>query len=421
MSMRNLMRAALVAATLATASPVLAATSPSQDAALIRADALLAQNQWQRACDLLESRFGRATDNLDALARLGECRTGLGRFGQAIADYRTILSVVDAPIIYARLMVLETAVANGIIVVSDLPASTPPAILSGEISLGLLLDSNANAGTSATSVTAMLGALPLPLIIGPASRATPDNAMILGLAGSYLQPLNEHVALTGRGEASASLYALDQAHSRQSVRGRAGVVMIEGPASLNLQASLGAGMRAGGIDQLSAGLDGRAAFEIAPGLSLGVGGSIAGMAAPADRDRDSTTRSVTMGVQYQPAPGLSASLDYIVSRSDATGAVYSYLSHGPRLGASIALGPQATLDVSYSHETAEYDGSFILFPQGRRDETHALAGTLKLDLSEAVAAGLSANLGYSYRITDSSIDLYDIERHTLSGGVAFAF
>ncbi len=423
MNPRELLGAVAVAAALFAAMPAqasLGALSQPQLAVLEQADALLEVGEWRRACDLLESRFGATPGNLEILGRLGECRTGLGQYGRAMADYRRILAEVDAPIVLARLMLLETAAAHGLIEVQDVPAAMPPPMLTGQATLGVLIDSNANAGTSATSVEAMLGIFPLLLSVSGSSRGQPDNALTMGLSGSYLQPLNAHFALAARVEASASLYTIE-ANSRQAIRLMGGVLFVEGPFAANLMGNLGLNRRGGEIDQLTAGIGARGNVEILSGLTLGLGGSLGRTDFPLASPRDAILRDVTMGLQYVLMPGLSASLDYVVGRSDATDALYSHDLHGPRLGASIALGPRLDLGVSYAYEMTRYDRTLAIFPQGREDRTHAVAATLTVDLSDAVASGASASVGYSYRHTDSTIDIHDSERHAISAAVRYDF
>lgn len=424
MSARHLALGAVLAASLLTAAPAwanLTAATEAEAAVLARADTLLELREWQRACTLLESSFGASPANLQAVARLGECRTGLGQYGRAMADYTRILQQVDAPIIVARLLVLEAAASSGVIVVEQVPEALPPAMLSGEASLGVLFDSNANAGTSASSVQAMLGAFPILLNLNPASQGQPDNALTLGLSTSYLQPLSAQFALVLRADIGANLYTVDASHSRQFARGTAGVIFREGPFSANLQGDFGVNWRNGAVDQTSAGLGARASLALTPQLSLGVSGFIGRFDLPADADRNSVLRSATAGVQYELAPGLSANLDYVISRSEAGSPLYSYWSHGPRLGVSAVLAPQIGLDLSYSYEMAAYDDSLAMFPQGREDRTHQLGAMLTFDLSDAVAQGMSASLGYTYRHTDSSIDLHDVERHAVTAAVRYAF
>jgi hypothetical protein len=423
MIVRELLGAVAVASVLLAATPTqasLGALSALELSVLEQADALLEIGEWQRACGLLESRFGASPDNLEILGRLGECRTGLGQYGRAMADYRRILAEVDAPIILARLMLLETAASHGLIEVQDVPATMPPLMLTGQATLGVLIDSNANAGTSATSVEAMLGIFPLLLSVSESSRGQPDNALTLGLSGSYLQPLNAHFALAARAEASASLYTLEE-NSRQAVRFASGVIFVDGPFAANLMGNLGVTWRGGEIDQLTAGIGARGNVELLSGLTLGLGGSVGRTDFPLASLRNAILRDATMGLQYVLVPGLSASLDYVVGRSDANDALHSHDLHGPRVGASIALGPQLDLGVSYAYEMARYDRTLAIFPQGREDRTHAVAATLTVDLSDAIASGASASVGYSYRHTDSTIDIHDSERHAISAAVRYDF
>jgi hypothetical protein len=423
MNIRKLSGAVAFAAALLAATPVqasLGALSAPELSALGHADALLEVGEWRRACDLLESRFGASPDNLEILGRLGECRTGLGQYGQAMADYRRILAEVEAPIVLARLMLLETAAAQGLIEVQSVPAAMPPPMLTGQATLGVLIDSNANAGTSATSVEAVLGIFPLLLSISESSRGQPDNALTLGLSGSYLQPLDAHFALAARAEASASLYTLE-ANSRQAVRLQGGVIFVDGPFAANLMGNLGVTRRGAEIDQLTAAIGARGNVEILSGLTLGIGGSVGRTDFPSAAPRDAILRDATLGLRYQIAPGLSTSLDYVVGRSDATSALYSHDLHGPRVGASVALGPLLDLGVSYAYEMSRYDETLAIFPQGREDNTHAVSATLTLDLSGAITSGVSASVGYSYRNTDSTIDIHDSERHAISAAVRYDF
>jgi len=405
-------------------SVAMASTGPvtaEQAAALAQADRLLERQDWPQACTLIERHFGASPDNLQALARLGECRAGLGQYGRAMVDYQRILAEVDAPVIAARLRFLEAAAAQGLIEIETVPIGLLPPIVSGEATLGVLIDSNANAGTSATSVQAMMGAFPLLLAINPNSQGKPDTAATMGVRGTVIQPLTGEWALLLGGEARASLYTVDAANSTQSLRAVAGIIHARGPLSLNLQGNAGLKWSNGQLEQTVLGVEARGSFEVAPGLSLGLGGSLSRYDIPGDALRNNVTRGLVAGLQYDIAPGLSAGLDYVVTRVDATSGLYSYWAHGPRLGATLALNDALDLGVSYSYEMATYDQSLAMFPQGREDRRHVLGAALTLDLSEGVGKGASASLGYTFSSTDSSIDLHDVRRHAVTAELRYAF
>lgn len=422
MTLRPLALAAF--ALVLSSSVCVAATGPvtAEDAVILaQADQLLERRDWPAACTLIERHFGASPGDLQALARLGECRTGLGQYGRAIYHYQRILAEVDAPIIAARLLFLEAAAANGLIEIEAVPIGLLPPIVRGAAALGILIDSNANAGTSATSVQAMLGAFPLLLAVDANSQSKPDRALTLGVEGSVIQPLSADWALLFGGEARGNFYTLDASNSNQSLRAVAGIIHVNSPLSLNMQGNAGLRWTDGAVQQVMAGLDARGSFEVAPGLALGLGGSLGRFAIPDDALRDNVTKGVVAGLQYDIAPGLSAGLDYVVTRVDANSGLYSYWAHGPRLGATLALGDALELDLRYSYEMAAYDESLAMFPQGRNDRSHVLGAELTLDLPDAIGKGASASLGYTFSTTDSSIDLYDMHRHAVTAQLRYAF
>lgn len=414
MTRSRMLVAALGSLTLLASHGAVAGTP--QDVA--KADILIQQRQWEEACSLLEARFGRETADLPALARLGECSTGLGDLDRAAAYYYRILArQADAPIIVVRLQVIEAVRAE----MAGLGAGAQAGGWSGGVSLGRVLDTNANGGSSASTVDAIIGGLPLPFTLDADTRGISDSGTSLALEATYLQPLGAQYALLLRTDASATLYDTHHQFDRQRV-GLAAALMRQDQYLLwGIQPNIGLSLTNGALDTAHAGIDTRVNLALTSGFSLTGAAGVAKRYHAHARGQDSLDGVAAAGLAFAFAPGISAGVDYVVSRVAADSALFSNWSHGPRAYLNAALTEELALSLAYSLRQSDYDGSLFMFPQGRQDSAHRVDAALEWDLSRHVMEGLSAIVDYRYSRTDSSIALYNSEGHAVSAGFSLAF
>lgn len=400
--------------------PVQAAV-PDDAAINAQYDRAMAQGDWQAACSVLEGRYGRTPEDVVIRMMLAECRTELGLYGQAITDYRHVIARAHAPYAISRLLVLELAAQQGVIEINDRPAAMLRPVFRGEASLGVLIDSNANSGSSADMVTAYFGAIPLPMVIDEDSKGRPDNAGSLRLSGNVLLPVSEELAFTLRGDATGDFYRIDSAHSRQSLRAGTGLLYREGPLALDVYANAGIGLLGGAVDRTTLSVGTQGSMALAPEFALVLGGSVSRNQRPGAPDKDGNTATLSAGIRAEMLPGVVVRLDYDLARTEAVSALHSNWSQGPRVSVSASLSPVLQLDLGYGYEVSSFDTSLAMFPQGRRDQAHRFNANFTLDLAQQVAEGMSARFGYEYRRVDSTIELYQQHRHMFSAGLTYSF
>jgi tetratricopeptide (TPR) repeat protein len=415
---------------------------------LALATVLIEHGEAAKACTLLDVVYGTRTANARALYLMGECRLSQGQAAKAATFYERALRQQPKAVgiraklvgVYIRLGRTETARKllaaapaadpgnRSAIVLADLVKTNQPGVVavkppknwSGEVSLSRLYDSNANGGSIASTVDAIIGGVPLTLDISPSSKAKPDWGTVFSANGSTVQPLDAHYGLILRGDVSATIYDDESDYSRQSIGAGAGLLYRDPRLTWSVLPNVRYSWQGGDPDELIAAVDGRINYRITQQLSI-TGAAQAGYASvPFDHDRDSWIGLAAAGLDYAFNPAVRGGVQIVARRSAGEMATEANTGIGPEVYLSAALTDMLTFDASYSFTHVEYDESLAVFPTGRRDNRQTVSVGLNLDLSQW-QQGLSAFARYNYVHTDSTVALYTSDRHLVAAGLRYRF
>lgn len=422
------MPAALVCGAALAFAPVAAAGQ--QINPLDLADGLLLAGEAAKACLVLDAFYGPGTENPEALVRYGECLQAQGD-SRAIGFYEQVLVVrPDAPLVRARLAGLREApvLAPAAITVAAITPSDPSQpvalrpvpVASGRVWLERYYDSNINSGTSSTTIDAVFAGIPLVLDISPAARSIKDQGTRVGGQIDVIAPLSANSALAFFAAGSASLHDRHADLSRQEFA--AGLVYMQGHADLRwqLQPSLQLGFGDGDLETATAGLRGRVETALTPQTRLAATGSLGRNWVEGSSARSGWEFAGVIGAEHDLAPSIELFAGLAASRVAAGSASESAWSIGPRLGVAAQLTDRLDWSASYALNWTAYDATIGLFTGAREDIEHRAATELTLDLPE-VSQGTSLSLRYAYTLKQSTIDLYDSDRHEVGVRLEVSF
>lgn len=434
---------------LAFISPAMGQSATPKVNPLALAAVLVENGEAANACALLDVVFGTETRNSRALYLFGECHMAQGLIQDSARFYeRALQEEPQAVLIRAKLAGVylrldrdtdarsllaqaarvnpESEAAERLTSLTRGPVqagivkTTPPQNWTAEVSLMRLYDSNANGGSIASTVDAIIGGLPLRLDIAPTSRAAPAWGTAVSAHGSFMHPLDGYYALILRGDASATIYEEAQQYSRQSVSAGAGIVYRNGALTWSAVPNVRFSWEGGRPEETQLAIDGRLNYQLDQNLSITAAGQVGYSIVPFNRSRDAWTGVAAAGIHYVFDPRIRGGVQLIAQRSAGQVATEAYTGIGPEIYLSADLTDTLTLDASYAYMRVHFDQTLGMFPQGRQDNRQSMGIALNLDLSEW-QEGLSASAKYNYLRTDSSISLYTSDRHLISAGLQYRF
>lgn len=429
-------RLARVAAALSIAFST-SALAASNGSALVEAQQLLASGQPAQACALLGSEVNGAATGAEALTLLGLCNEQLGDWGKAISYYERALRIVpDASLVRARLAALyllegrtsdaeaELGMAISTALLSENVDQSRVASASGataRVALSRVFDSNINAGSSATTMTGLVFGVPLPMVIDPSSRAIGDSGTSLSLQARQLTPLGPNHALLTSLNLAATIYDQMSQYDRQSVGVAAALLYGDAAVNALVQPSLQASFEGGELDTIRAGVSAMAQRELSDRLSVFAAGELAYRHNGEEAERSAWDRRVALGLRYALNENFEVGVSYGVRSTISGRPTESYFAQGPEISLDAQLAENVSLGLSYGYEFATYDERSALFPVDREEDRHVLAAQIDVDLSKHLVDGLGLVARYEYSMTDSSLPLYDNERHAASIGLTYSF
>jgi len=433
-------------------------TPPGEGAAAPRIDPLrLAEAMTEGgrpdlACPLLEQVFGADTDNLTALALMGDCRNALGDRGEAKRLYERVLEAQpDAERVRARLAgiylaegdrgaarsvltaaetvrpgaqssKLMSSLARSIPVDEPLLASVDkPKRLALQLSAGLIVDSNVNGGPSSSTAAAVIGGLPVTLAISDESMPRDDGGVNYALNANYLRPLSKRWALLFQGNASAVNYFDETHYDRDSVAGGVALLYRGTGFTVSIQPNAGLYRQDRDREQSLYGVSSRATVRLSPKVNLSATASVAHRDVAVTDARNSDEGQFGLGISYSYRPGIRFGAQYDVLRADAGDDVYSYWAHGPQVYASAGFARYFVATLRYRYNRIDYDERYWLFPEKRKDDLNQVSANLDIDLSSWTVKGLGAYLRYDYRSNASTVELNQAHRHQASSGLFWRF
>ncbi|WIY53353.1 tetratricopeptide repeat protein [Devosia sp. YIM 151766] len=415
--------------------------APDPRAILLAAE-VLQLGRAAESCMLLDIAAGPDTRYVPALVLYGDCHMEQGDLASAERYFARALALEpDNPLLRSRLDEARTIQA---FVTAPEPIPQPPAQagvaeaailqsppdtaavapipdprLAGSVSLARGYDSNVNSGTYHSVVDAVIGGVTVPLTMTPESRAR--GSAFTRLTGEYgvMQPLSDDSAgqVVARIEATIHDQWSEYDKLGLSLSGRY-LRLAEGW-SLSLGPNLHYTLDADGAYMISAGagLSGRQA--LADGLDLVGQADWRFEFYPDDAGREAALGSARLGLSYDLGHDWSLGASLIGKVTEKAAPSQSFSGIGARLSLEGPLADYVKLLASYAVSRDAYQASPAAFPQDRVDIEHNLA--LTLDWNIPTVDGLSVFAQYDYQVNNSTIPVYDTERHRISTGLRFTF
>lgn len=288
------------------------------------------------------------------------------------------------------------------------------------INFGLAPDSNITNGTNAQTIDVSLGAFTVPLTLSPSARAKSGTGQFLTGGGSARLGLIGESRLLIDGDANFTNYA-GSGFDDLTAQLAAGPEIDLGTKSTLAVQALGAQRWFGGQRALSAGGI-RTIFQhnLAAGQRLGLSGDV--------RYTDSGFTNAYSGWQFGGyatyervvAHRMIASASLFARRDALESSAYSSTELGANLGLGGELPHGISAGVSAGVSHTEFDAALAyLSPVPRADWRYN--ARVHLGLRAIRVLGFSPSVTYSFAKSQSSLTLYDSERHRVNFGLARYF
>ncbi|MGC3987374.1 MAG: surface lipoprotein assembly modifier [Pseudorhodoferax sp.] len=130
--------------------------------------------------------------------------------------------------------------------------------------------------------------------------------------------------------------------------------------------------------------------------------------------------SVSMFANYALRADVALYGQLIWRDSDARMAVFAYRERIARLGVMVALGTDATMNLSYGYRGRSADAANAVFGKQQRDHENSIY--VQLGLPGYAWAGLTPSVSYEYRNNSSTIaHAYNYEKSRLTLGMTKVF
>ena len=426
-------------------------SSEEKERAVTTARLLIQRQLPSVACDILARTHGTDTQSPDALYLLAHCSRMLGETETAIAYYQRLTVLLpNAPRPKAELAAIYTAqgrreeARNLYRQAASLQQGTEAAILfqhlagtdaaenparavSGpkrwQIDLygGFTLDSNINAGPVSANVAAIIGGVPVTLIMDDASMPQEKTGYNVSAGGRYLVPLSNEWAILYQGSLSASDYFNTDAYNSESLAAGAAFIYQQPTYNISIQPNLRYVRQDDHLQERTVGLNARATRTLS--RTLEVFGTLGYF------DRDVPVADYRSGDGYRASAGLNHALsngiqvggEYMVQREDLKLASEARDLHGPSFYAAFAPMPRVDLMASYGYTMTQHDERQALFPDVREDRQHRAGLSLAYKVARVTSGDVRLVAEYNYFRNKSTVGVNDYLRRVLSVGVQARF
>lgn len=391
---------------------VVASPVPDGDAKVLvlKADCALALGQANEAAQFYTAALAIDPSNLTTRAELANLLLLLGRSDEA----RPLLAAAALSNPHDAVAREMGALAHG------LPAPSAAGGWSGSVALGRGYDSNVNGGTFSSTFDAIIAGSLLELTIAEASKGQPDWASQLSASGSYLHVLDANNAVVLSGNAGLTLYDQQSRYNRFDTSFGVGLLHGENNLTWSLTPNARLVWEDAALDRAGFYLDGRIQLGLTAQTAMIGFGKIGYGLAGQNAALNHASGQVGIGLEHEFNDRLSARVALAVERKASNTPIQSIVQVGPSAGLHALLSDSLALDLAYRYDLSFYDQAMAFFPEARKDSEHKLSAALTLDLS-SWTDGLSAEARYGFEYVDSTLDLYDRDRHSITTSLRYQF
>ena len=388
--------------------------------------------EYKQACDVLETNYPSATQDVDVLFLLGQCKAGQGKFTEARRAYKAVLEL-DPDADQAKAEIAATYHAEGRVsearaAYQDVLDTNPPPGVRGNIeramaaldsrkpwyarvSMGGIYDSNVRSGPSDRDITAF----GLPFSLSDSSLEEDSFGFFASALGGYSQTLTPHWRLSYQGSLNHRDYENDD-FDTQTASLAAGPVFQRDALSVALLPRVTGQTFGGALYRMTYGADVSAGYALDDSWGIEASSGIQGQDYFTTSGRDGFLAYGFAGLNYTLSLG-RLSTGYQIRSEEADDDVNSNLAHGPRI-AWRGDAKWLRYYVAYQFTRTEYDAPEPIFAVTRTDDTHTLDATASLPLFASEIPGLALDVGYSYYDNSSNVPLNTYDRHISTLGVS---
>jgi len=430
------------------------AEAAKEDTVNVRAVAreLLRDRQWQMACALLETVYGRQSNRGDVLLMQATCSRELGRYEDALAYYHRLIELQPDSVraraelggLYLRVGRVEEARREFAqaaklsqradaaellerLVQALAPIGEPAAVARRgkywqvEVYGGLVHDTNLNGGPSASTIAAVIGGVPVDLTLTKDSQPIEDAGWNAGVTAQYLHPLNDRWALLAQGAVSMTSYFGHSDFNNDSLAAALALLYRKDGFSASIQPNFRLYRQQDDTDTAAYGVTARATQALDDGWRITGSVGYFDQNVPSNDDRDAKGGLASFGFSKLLSPRVEVGAEYLVQRERANEGIYSRTLHGPVLYAVASVHQKVVLTGSYRYSDIHYDDRQAIFPHTRHDDQHIASIGVDWDIGEWTTKGLRLRGQYTYIDNRSNLDAYRYDRRILSVGLAMRF
>lgn len=436
----------------------LAATSvevavPSHNQAeLMQAHQLFAEQRPQQACELLKASTPDDSTDSERLLLLGRCSSALKQREQAEAYYRR--AIASAPHdagprieLAGLLLAMRRGAEAGELLAQATQDSSGEAktmleqlaerlrpndasALGGidrgkpwsvQVYVGLTQDDNINAGPVSRSVPAVVGGVPVTFDLVQDALPHASTGAAMGINASYAIPLDDHFSLLFQGAWYGTGYFSRQDFNNDTTTLAAALIYNDKRYSLSLQPNMRYTRLDSRVQESSPGIIVRAARVLTETLSLTSTAGYAQRKQRTDSDRNVDIWQGGLGAMAQLTPALQVGGEYLWQREQAQLNIYSRRLAGPSVYAQYKVTPTLLLGANLSYTDIHYDAPMSLFPSPRSDRQTVTSLSALWDVSRYAGRNLVVRAQYSNIDNPSNIAYDNFRRNIFSLGVQTQF
>lgn len=426
-------------------------TPQEQERAITTSRMLMERKLPSLACDLIKRTHGSHTQSPDALYLLANCSRELGKTEESLDYYERLVKVLpnaarpkaelaamytaegradEARVLYQQVAELQKGTEPAILfqrLSGTEPVQDPAKAVSGpkrwQIDLygGLLHDTNLNAGPGSSNIAAVIGGVPVTLILDEASRPKEATGYNLSFGGRYLVPLSNEWAILYQGNLSVSDYFETTSYNSESLAAGAAFIYKQPGYSISIQPNLRYVRQGSSLQERTAGLNGR--FTKTLSQTLEVFGTLGYFKrdVPVADYRDANGYLAGAGVNHVLQDGVQVGGEYVFQREDADLDSESRDLHGPSVYVAAALMPRLDTMASYGYTMTRHDKRQALFADAREDRQHRLGLSASYKIPGITNSDLRLVTEYNYFRNQSTVDLNDYKRHVITVGLQARF
>lgn len=351
----------------------------------------------------------------------GLCRLGMARAHMALTETDSARLELDTLAQSAPPVQLASVITDYLDELTGTESGHDDTRLRSYVQLGIGYDSNINNATSQDSL-----AIPLfnnqrmRLSREGRERASGFNQAAFNIR--YSTPLNSNWRFIADGNVSGTGYW--NTHDYNSAVADAGVGLTYKTSRHQFTGKLlGQYYNLGGHDYRNLlGVLGQYAYTVSDSAEFSAFGQVSELRYPSMGERDA--HRYVGGVSW--AQGLAANRAVVyasvyagreLNKHSSAPDNFQHAFHGLRLGGMVMATPRTQIEAGVGAERRRYDGQEILFLESRT-ETHYDA---YLGVNHALNRKLSLRPQYRFAASDSSIPLFDYQRHTLTMSLRYEF